>query len=49
MIAAPLPEVAIVPHVFTDADAQPPSIQFQNPRFVGGLEVAVFIEHVVSG
>ena len=49
VITAALPEVAIVPDVFADADAQAAAVQFQNLRPVGRLEVAIFVEDIVSG
>ena len=48
VIAPPLPEIAVVPDVFADADAQAPAVQFQNLRPAGRLEVAVFVEDVVG-
>ena len=48
VIAAPLPEVAIVPDVFADADAQPTAADIERLRTVERLEVAVFVEDVVG-
>jgi hypothetical protein len=49
MIAAALPEIAIVPHVLADADAELMSAQLQDLHAAVGLEVAVFVEDVVGG
>ena len=49
MIAAALPEIAVVPDVLADADAQPPAVQLQDLRSAGRLEIAVFVENVVGG
>ena len=48
VIAPPLPEVAIVPDVLADADAEPPPAEIQHLRTVKRLEVAVLVEHVVG-
>ena len=48
VIAAPLPEVAIVPDVFADADAEPPSGDLEDLRAVERLEVPVLVEDVVG-
>src|SRR6185369_16192852 len=49
MITAALPEIAVVPDVFADADAKSYAVQLQNLGAVEGLEVAVLVEHVVCG
>ena len=49
LIAPALPEIAVVPDVFANADAQPPAAQIQNLRARGRLEVAVLVENVVGG
>ncbi len=48
MIAAALPEVAIVPDVLADADAEPHAAELENLRSVKRLEVAVLVEDVVG-
>ena len=48
MIAAALPEVAIVPDVFADADAEPASADVEHLGAVERLEVAVLVEDVVG-
>ena len=48
VVPTPLPEVAIVPHVFTDADAEPSSGNFQRLRAVERLEVPILVEDVVG-
>ena len=48
VVAAPLPEVAIVPDVLADADAEPSSSDLKNLRAVKRLEIPVFVEDVVS-
>ena len=48
MVAAPLPEVAIVPDVLADADAEPPAADVEHLRAVERLEVAVLVEDVVG-
>ena len=49
VVAAALPEIAVVPDVFADADPQLAAIQLQDLRLRGRLEVAVFVEDVVGG
>ena len=49
VVAAALPEVAIVPDVLADADAEPASAELEDLRAVVRLEVAVLVEHVVGG
>ena len=49
MVAPALPEIAIVPDVFADADAQAAAVQLEDPRLAAGLEVAVFVEDIVGG
>ncbi len=49
VIPPALPEVAIVPDVFADADAQPPAAKSQDLRSVERLEVPVFVEDIVGG
>ena len=49
VIAPALPKVAVVPHVFADADAQAATVELQDLRAVGWLEVTIFVEHVVGG
>ena len=49
VVAAALPEIAVVPDVFADADPQLAAIQLQDLRLRGRLEVAVFVEDIVSG
>ncbi len=48
VVAAPLPEVAIVPDVFADADAEPASGDVQRLRAVKRLEVPILVEDVVG-
>ena len=48
MVAAALPEVAVVPHVLADADAESPAAQIEQLRAVERLEVAVLVKHVVG-
>ena len=48
VIAAAFPEVAIVPDVFADADAEPPAAEIEDLRPVERLEVAVLVEDVVG-
>ena len=48
MIAAALPEVAVVPDVLADADAEPAAAELEHLRAVERLEVAVLVEHVVG-
>ena len=48
VIAAALPEVAIVPDVLADADAEPPAAELEDLRAVKRLEVAVLVEDVVG-
>ena len=48
VIAAPLPEVAIVPDVLADADAEPAAAELEDLRAVERLEVAVLVEDVVG-
>ena len=49
VIAAAAPEIAVVPDVFADADAQAPAVQLEDLGAGGGLEIAVFVEDVVGG
>ena len=49
MVAAPLPEVAIVPDVLADADPDPRAGDVEELRAVVRLEVAVLVEDVVGG
>ena len=49
VIAAALPEVAIVPDVFADADAEAAAAEVEHLRAVKRLEVAVLVEDVVGG
>ena len=49
MVAPALPEVAVVPDVLTDADAEPHAADVEHLRAVERLEVAVFVEDVVGG
>src|SRR5262245_55489531 len=49
VIAAALPEIAIVPDVLADADAEPPTAELEHLRTMERLEVAVLVEHVVRG
>ena len=49
VVAAPLPEVAVVPDVLADADAEPPAADVEDLRAVERLEVAVLVEDVVGG
>ena len=48
VVAAALPEVAIVPDVLADADAEPPAAEVEDLRAVERLEVAVLVEDVVG-
>ena len=49
VIAAALPEVAIVPNILADTDAEPASAELEDLRAVVGLEVPVLVEYVVRG
>src|ERR1035438_6380624 len=49
LIAAALPEIAIVPNVFTDADAEAAAMPIENLRAGRRFEVPVFVKDVVSG
>ena len=48
VVAAPLPEVAIVPDVLADADAETRAGDIEDLRPVKRLEVSVLVEHVVG-
>ena len=48
VVAAALPEVAIVPDVLADADAEPRAAEVEHLRAVERLEVAVLVEDVVG-
>ena len=48
MIAAAPPEVAVIPQVFANTDAQAATIKLQNLGAMRRLEVAVLVEYVVS-
>src|SRR6266850_530329 len=48
MVAAPLPEIAVVPDILADADADAASGDVEELRPVKRLEVAVFVEDVVG-
>ena len=48
VVAAALPEVAIVPDVLADADAEPPAAELEDLRAVERLEVPVLVEDVVG-
>ena len=48
VIAPALPEIAVVPDVLADADAEPPPAELEHLRTVKRLEVAVLVEHVVG-
>ena len=48
VVAAALPEVAIVPDVLADADAEPAPAELEDLRAVKRLEVAVLVEDVVG-
>src|SRR4051794_25502795 len=49
MIAAPLPEIAIVPDILTDAHADSGAADAQNLWTAERFKVTVFIEDVVGG
>ena len=48
VIAAPLPEIAIVPDVLADADAETPIANLEDFRTARRFEVPVLVEHVVG-
>ena len=48
VVTPPLPEIPVVPDVLADADAQPPSLQFQNLRLRRGFEIPVLVEYIVG-
>src|SRR5262245_41178753 len=47
VIAAALPEVSVVPDVFTDRDPKPAAAEVQRLRIVEGFDVSIFVEDVV--
>ena len=49
VVAAALPEVAVVPDVLADADAELPAVEFEHSGLGGGLEIPVLVENVVGG
>ena len=49
VVAAAFPEVAVVPDVLADADAEPAPAELEQLRAVVRLEVAVLVEDVVGG
>ena len=49
VVAAALPEVAVVPDVLADADAEPRAGHVEHLRALERLEVAVLVEDVVGG
>ena len=49
VVAAALPEVAVVPDILADADAELPAVEFEHAGLGGGLEIPVLVENVVSG
>src|SRR4029078_7730927 len=49
MIPAAFPEIAIVPDVCADADAEAAAVQVERLRTVERLEVPIFIEDVIRG
>ena len=49
VVAAALPEIAVVPDVFADADAQRAAVQSRICGALRRLEIAVFVEHIVGG
>ena len=48
MITATFPEIAVVPGVLADRNAELPIVQLESLRTGGGFEVAVLIEDIVS-
>ena len=48
MVQAARQNVAIVPDVFADRDAQPHAVNTIGDDLAAGLEVAIFVEHVVG-
>ncbi len=49
VVAAPLPEISVVPDILADTHAKAAAVPFEHLRAVRGLEVTVLIEDVVSG